>query len=101
MSRLYVLDKWNLTVEEYEVVKETSKRYYCKTLGPYSVGRHFNKLGWIGPVDTLFTDPVEALVELNGLMVERIRDLEERRRHVECERERIISARLREEGSAV
>lgn len=100
MTRLYVLDKCNLTVEEYEVVKETSKRYYCKTLGPYSVSRYFDKLGWAGPVDTLFTDPIEALVELNGLMVERIRDLEERRRHVECERERIISEKLREKKSA-
>lgn len=96
---LYVLNKGNLTVNEYEVVKETPKRYHCKCL--YGGSVHFNKLGSKDAGNTLFSDPVEALVELNALMVERIQDLEERRRHAECERKRVISERLRDEGSAV
>jgi hypothetical protein len=70
------------------------RRYYCKSLGPYGgYARRFDKSGLLSPNSRLFTDPVEALDSLDGLIARKINALEERRQVMNQNKQAIFAFR--------
>jgi hypothetical protein len=95
MRKLYVVDQSRLTVETFEIVKETPGRYYCNSLGQYGgYPRRFDKSALLSPNSRLFTDPVEALESLDGLIDQNINALQERRQLVAQNKEEILAVRV-------
>lgn len=95
MKSLYVIHKRSLELEEFDLVKETPRRFYYTMKGHF-----FDKYEHFGrPKDNFFTDHLEALNALHRLIGERIDGLQRQRAEVEAERQALFATNALNESN--